>query len=102
MNTVEAATEERATSELVIEAIAERADVDPLELDVPLGDVVDPDALDSLFDSPFGRERQPRCVEFAYQGHLVTVRSESDGVAVEVSPLEGTDGAESYIGRQGA
>ena len=102
MSPAENATEGQPTSELVVEAIADQADVDPLDFDVPLGDVVDPDALDSLFDSQFGHERKPGRVEFTYQDFLVTVLSEPAGVAVEVSPVEESAGADTSIGRQGA
>lgn len=56
----------------VIDALADATDTDAHELD-PLYDVVDPEALDRLFqsDSPGGVR-----VEFEYHGSLVEVRSD--------------------------
>lgn len=62
----------------VVEAIAEREGVEAIDLDRPLYDVVDPDALENLFPRDAGGE--PRCrghVTFAYGRH--TVRVASDG-----------------------
>lgn len=102
MNPPETATETRPTSETVIEAIADQADVDPLEFDVPLGEVVDPDALDALFDPQFGEPRREGRVEFVYGEYRVAVVSDATGVAVEVEPCEDVAGADSSVGRQEA
>lgn len=102
MNPPDTATETRPTSEMVIDAIADQADVDPLEFDVPLGDVVDPDALDALFDSQFGEPRRRGSVEFVYQAYRVTVVSDPAGVSVDVEPLEDVADADSSVGRQEA
>lgn len=92
-------TESRSTSELVIESIADYAGVDPLELETPLGDVVDPDALDSLFTSPLGEARHAGTIEFSYEDYLVTVVSERDsGVSVDVGPVEENVQADSAVG----
>ena len=91
MKSIEAETDRRAPSELVIEAVAEYADVDPLDFDVPLGQVIDPDALDSLFASQFGSGRQEGRVEFTYQEYRVTVVSGLEDVSVEVAPVDGAD-----------
>ena len=90
------------TSELVIEAIAEQAGVDPLEFDVPLGEVVDPDALDSMFDPQYDEPRKRGRVEFTYQEYRVTVVSDRSGVSVDVVPVEETAHVDSSIGRQEA
>lgn len=102
MNPEQTHTESRQTSELVIEAIAEQADVDPLEFDVPLGEVVDPDALDSLFDPQYGEPRRRGHVEFVYQDYSVTVVSEADGVSIDVEPIDEGVTAGSSVGRQEA
>ena len=99
MNSAETATESRPTSEQVIDAIAEQAGVDPLEFDVPLGEVVDPDALDSLFDPQFGEPRRRGRVEFAYDEYHVTVVSDATGVSVDVEPLEEAPEPDSSVGR---
>ncbi|WP_254546255.1 HalOD1 output domain-containing protein [Halomarina pelagica] len=57
----------------LVERIAELEGADPLELDPPLHDVVDSDALDDLCAS----SPADLAVSFEYRGYLVRV--ESDG-----------------------
>lgn len=57
----------------VVEAIATATDTDPLELDSPLYDVIDTDALDRLV-----RQDSLTRVEFEYEGHAVEI--DGDGV----------------------
>ncbi|WP_459193527.1 HalOD1 output domain-containing protein [Halosimplex sp. J119] len=52
----------------VIETLASVTDTDPLTMEPPLYDVVDTDALDSLYES--GAEAS---VEFEYNGHTVAI-----------------------------
>jgi len=52
----------------VIESIAAVAGTDPLEMEPPLYEAVDTDALDKLFE-----RGDPERVEFEYDGHEVTV-----------------------------
>lgn len=66
-------------STAVITAIADHQGVGPLELDPPLYEVVDSDALDALFPvqrdgtgSPIGR------LTFSYNGYEVHVTSDRD------------------------
>lgn len=60
----------------VVEAVAAEAGVDPTELDRPLHDVIDPDALNRLVDSYAGRPgASPFEVSFSYYGYAVTVSS---------------------------
>lgn len=62
----------------VVDALAAATDTDPLEL-APLYEVVDPEALDRLFDADAtGRAR----VQFEYDGHAVEVRGDGT-VAVD-------------------
>jgi len=61
-------------SQLVIEAVADAEGLDPLDLRVPLYDVVDPDALDSLFGSGDDGAVEGH-IEFTYYGYEVTVTS---------------------------
>jgi hypothetical protein len=100
MSTEETTTEARQPSELVIEAIAAHADVDPLEFDVPLGEVIDPDALDALFAPQFETERRSGRVAFTYGEYEVTVVSGSEGVSVDVSAVD--PGADPSVGTQEA
>lgn len=65
-----------APSIAVVEAVAAREGVDPVELDRPLNDVLDPDALDRLvrsYDAQPGAS--PFEVSFTYYGYSVTVSS---------------------------
>lgn len=59
-----------ALSIVVLETIAAREDVDPTALQDPLYSVIDPEALDSLFQNGHGR------VVFDYHGYEVTVSNE--------------------------
>ena len=63
---------DRPTSERIVEAVADAADVSKLELQ-PLYEVVDPDALESLF-----RAGSTGTVRFTYHGHRVVVSSHGD------------------------
>lgn len=63
-------------SQAVIELVAEAEDVDPVDLDVPLYDAVDPEALDALFESTAGSSRLNGQTTFEYLGHTVVVASD--------------------------
>lgn len=74
---VEAAPESIALA--VVEAIAEREAVDPIDLDRPLYDVIDPDALENLFRvDAAGRSICSGHVTFAYGDYLVRVSSDRE------------------------
>jgi hypothetical protein len=62
--------DDRPVSDAVVEAVAAAAGVDPLELDVMLYEVVDPDALDRLFAGD--RPTRGR-IEFEMADFAVTV-----------------------------
>lgn len=57
----------------VIEAVAAVSGTDPIELP-PLYDVVNPDALDAMFEPHDRREGSNLRVEFTYNGFDVVVR----------------------------
>lgn len=42
----------RSPTDRIVDAIADEAGVDPVELTPPLADAVDPDALDALLNAP--------------------------------------------------
>lgn len=66
-------------TEAIVEAVADREGCEATELDPPLYGVIDPDALERLFepaDRPEGR------VTFPYNGYRVVVTADGD-VAVE-------------------
>jgi len=77
---------------MVVEEVAAREDVDPVELDVPLYEAVDPDALDGAVRSASDRGSDLR-IEFVYHGYDVVV--ESTGV---VHVAEESDSAASPTG----
>ncbi|NHN57616.1 MULTISPECIES: HalOD1 output domain-containing protein [Halorussus] len=67
-------------SERIVSKVSHRENVDPVELQPPLNEVVDLDALDALFASRNGRTTRDADghVEFTYEGYRIWV--ESDGV----------------------
>ncbi|MXV63356.1 hypothetical protein GS429_15045 [Natronorubrum sp. JWXQ-INN-674] len=70
-------------SHSIVTQIAAAEGIAPTDLEPPLHDVIDPDALDQLVDSSGYRSNGPTMViEFAYQGR--TVRVDGTG-AVEVT-----------------
>ncbi|WP_418285035.1 HalOD1 output domain-containing protein [Halorubrum sp. DTA46] len=64
-----------ALSTAVIEAVAKEMDGDPTELPEQLYDVIDSDALDSLFT---GGNSMGGTVTFAYCGYTVTATADGD------------------------
>ena len=74
----------RPLSAVVVEAVAEAADVDPAELGTPLYEQIDPDALDNLFSDR--HNGMPRCsghVVFELLDFEVTVYSDGQVVVHE-------------------
>ena len=67
---------QQSASEAVIESVASRVGVDPLELDTPLYDAIDPDELNALLDGTGRANRSPVEVTFEYYGYTVTVDGE--------------------------
>lgn len=66
-------------SQSVVEAVAEQEGVEPAELEPPLYEVVNPDALDNLF---WEDERSRGAVLFMYKDYRVVVDS-TDTVRLE-------------------
>ena len=75
----------------VISEVAEREGIDSVDIDTPLYEVIDPDALDSLFASA-GQHTHGCHVIFTYAGHEVTVRA--DGTVDVTGPTERSRDAE--------
>lgn len=71
-------------SQAVIDAVASREGVEPVNLEPPLYDAIDPDALDALvkLTAP-GPEQAPIAIEFPYHGYEVHVCS-AGGVTVSI------------------
>lgn len=61
---------EQSPSEKVIAAVAASEGVDPVDIEVPLFEVVDPDALNSLFGAAADGQ-----IRFGYLGYDVTVHA---------------------------
>ena len=59
----------------VIEAVAKKEDVSPIDLLPPLYDAIDPDALDALFQMQWGANAQRVEVEFTYRNYLIRVQN---------------------------
>ena len=63
----------------VVQRVAAATETDPTELDPPLHAVVDPDALDRIFDPTVdGPATEQGIVRFPYQGYKITVTAEGD------------------------
>lgn len=74
---VQAAVQSLSPSESVIEKVASNEGVDPMELEVPLFDAVDPDALDALVrTAPDRHSGPPIQISFTYYGYDVIVTSD--------------------------
>lgn len=69
-------------STTVVSALAAAENVNPIDLDVTLYDVIDPDALDALFANDI---KESIVVEFGIGRYMVTVKG-ADHVLVE--PVE--------------
>ena len=81
----------------VVESVARHKGTEEIELDPPLYEVLDPDALDALFTGR-GETRCPGRISFEYSGCTVTVSSTGhvlvedaeDGSTGEIAVPEGT------------
>jgi len=67
-------------TETVIDEVAAREGVDPIDLKVPLFETIDPEALDKIVQSAIDDPgRSPVEIEFTYAGYDVTVSSADSG-----------------------
>lgn len=73
-----AATADDPVSMAVVEAVAAREGVDPVELSPPLNDAIDPDALDSLFSSRADESAGIESLQFEFCGYTVTLSGDGD------------------------
>lgn len=67
----------------VIRAVSDAEGVDPEDLESPLYEAIDPDALDGLFA---GRANTTGRIVFRYHGYTVTVSSDD---RVDLAPRDG-------------
>lgn len=75
-------------SEKIVEMVAAREGVDPVDLDPRLYQAVDPDALDQLFQS--SREDADLEVAFTYSGYEIVARSDAE-LSVSDADSSGAD-----------
>ena len=74
-------------SHSIVTQIATIEDVPPTDLEPPLHDVIDPDALDRLLDSNYRHASDESVsVEFTYRGHSVYVDATG---TVDIDPSDG-------------
>ena len=59
----------------VIREIAGREGIDPIDVTPPLYEVIDPEALDSLFHPGASSNTSNGTIRFSYSGYRVTVQS---------------------------
>jgi hypothetical protein len=72
MNAMKTRVQNDRPTDAVVQAVATVEGVEPVDLDVPLFSVVDPDALDRLFESP----SDDLAVTFRYHGHDIELASD--------------------------
>ncbi|WP_343217248.1 HalOD1 output domain-containing protein [Halovivax limisalsi] len=73
----------------IVSEVADREGVDPTELRPPLHDVIDPEALDALFEPTTTSQRaRDGSVTFAYCGYEVTVTAAGD-ISIGSEPSAG-------------
>jgi hypothetical protein len=77
-----------SVSDAVVRALADSKDTDPLDLDVRLYDVIDPDALDAMFQSGQATDRR---ISFSVADRRVVVESDRVRVTPERSIVEAID-----------
>lgn len=73
----------------IAEKVAESEGVEPTELQPPLYEVIDPDALNAVFaDAESDVSREVGRVEFTYCGYQVVVRSDGQVSVTELEPAD--------------
>lgn len=83
----------------VVRKVAEKDGVDPTELDAPLYDVINPEALDELFEPRRNGERRAGTVEFTYHGYEIVVEHGDDdgGPTITLEETGGSSGSTSGV-----
>ncbi|WP_435180132.1 HalOD1 output domain-containing protein [Halorussus sp. AFM4] len=78
----------RTLTERIVSKVSHRKDVDPVELQPPLDEVVDLDALDALFASRNGGTPRDAdgLVAFTYEGYRIRVES---GERIDIDEVDG-------------
>lgn len=73
---------DRATWERAVAEVADSESVDPMELDPPLGAVIDPAAAESVLESARSHGTDA-CVVFDYRGYEVAMHSDGEVAVVD-------------------
>ncbi|AHF98850.1 hypothetical protein HALLA_08215 [Halostagnicola larsenii XH-48] len=77
--TLETRSDSEPLSVKVVRKVAQMDGVDPTELDAPLYDVINPEALDELFEPRRNGEQRSGTVEFTYHGYDIVIEHSDDG-----------------------
>ncbi|MFB1065028.1 HalOD1 output domain-containing protein [Natrinema sp. H-ect4] len=84
--------EGKAVSMRVIEKVADREGMNPVEMNPPLHTVIDTEALDALFQSTPSAARGDGTIKFQYRGYKIQVDSSGEvEVGETVSFTESTE-----------
>ncbi|GAB7018289.1 HalOD1 output domain-containing protein [Halostagnicola bangensis] len=75
----------------LVRKIAEKEGIDPTELDAPLYDVINPEALNELFEPRRNGESRCGTVEFTYQGYQIVVEQDDSGGGPTITLEESGD-----------
>lgn len=71
--------ESNSLTEVIVQQIADLEGVEPLDLETPLYDAVDPEAVESLLtDATTGERREHIRVKFQYYGYDIIVDGEGE------------------------
>ncbi len=82
------------TSVRVVQGVAAREGIDPIDLEPPLHAVVDTDALDALYRPADDGSRMPVAVEFSYRGYRIRIDDAGEiGISADV-PAAGSTPSE--------
>ncbi len=76
---LETRSDSQPLSVQIVRKIADKEGTDPTALDAPLYDVINPEALDELFEPRRNGESRCGTVEFAYHGYHIVVEQDDCG-----------------------
>lgn len=85
----------QSVSTRLLEAVADIEETDPAELNPPLYEVIDPDALEALFDAPASGSELERTgqLAFPYRGYRITVSfGRRQTISIDDEPVETISG----------
>lgn len=77
--------DDERVSDAIVRLVAAVETCDPLDLE-PLGNAVDPAAIDAVFETPTAGAGDPRSVTITYTGYSVTVEGDDAEQTCTVTP----------------